>query len=100
MQDENLITITIDDEEKVAEILFTHHNEETNKTYVVFRFIDSDEISAAVYYEKSETEGFFEDIETDQEWEMLDEILSDYFDESEEYKDEDDENEEDEESFK
>jgi uncharacterized protein YrzB (UPF0473 family) len=96
MQDDNLITITIDDEEKVAEILFTHHDEDNDKTYVVFRFMDSEEISAAVYHEETDTEGYFEDIETEQEWELLDEILSDYFDESEEYyveeEDEDEEN--------
>ena len=87
MQDENLITITIDDEEKVAEILFTPPMKKPTKHMLFLDLLDSDEISAAVYYEKSETEGFFEDIETDQEWEMLDEILSDYFDESEEYED-------------
>lgn len=84
MNDDNLITITVGDEELVGEILFTHYHEGFNKTYVVFHLIEKDEVSAAVYVETSDTEGYFEDIETDEEWDMLDEVLASFYDELEE----------------
>ncbi|NLN51067.1 MAG: DUF1292 domain-containing protein [Acholeplasmataceae bacterium] len=78
--DENLITITHDDEEMVAEVLFTHYDENTQHQYVVFRIVDSDEISAARYVQTDSDSGYFEDIETEEEWDLLEEILEDYFD--------------------
>lgn len=84
MDEQNLITIEHNGEELVAEILFTHEDEETKKTFIVFQFLDSEEISAACYVETSETEGYFEDIETEEEWIMLDELLETYFDDSDE----------------
>ena len=80
MDEQNLITIEHDGEELVAEILFTHEDETTHKTYVVFQLMDSEEISAARYVEINETEGYFEDIETEEEWDMLDALLDAYFD--------------------
>ncbi|MFA5719621.1 MAG: DUF1292 domain-containing protein [Acholeplasmataceae bacterium] len=79
MDEQNLITIEHNGEELVAEVLFTHEDMDTHKTYVVFQFMDSEEISAAVYVETSETEGYFEDIETEEEWDMLDDLLEEYF---------------------
>lgn len=80
MDEQNLITIEHNGEQLVAEVLFTHEDETTHKMYVVFQFMDSEEISAAVYVETSETEGYFEDIETEAEWDMLDALLEEYFD--------------------
>ena len=82
-------------EEFVCDILFTHEHQ--GKNYVVFEFVDSKEISAAIYVPgKDEGEGTFLDIETDEEWEMLDEVLADYMDSLED--EEDDEELEEEES--
>ena len=41
--------------------------------------METEEISAAIYVEESETEGYFEDIETEEEWDMLDDLLDEYF---------------------
>ncbi|MFA5560450.1 MAG: DUF1292 domain-containing protein [Acholeplasmataceae bacterium] len=83
MLENNQILVTTEDgKEMVCEILFTH--EVDNKNYVVFEFPDSGEISAAVYLAtETEDEGYFEDVESEEEWEMLDKLLEEYFDEIE-----------------
>ncbi len=81
---DKMITIIQDDQERVAEIILTYVNEETNKKYVVFEFIDTNEVSAAIYVEENEFEGSFLDIETDEEWDLLEEILEEYYDSLEE----------------
>lgn len=95
----NLLTIIkADGEELAAEILFTHFSEEFEKSYVVFQIVGTDEVSAAVYRpDANEEQGILDDIETDEEWEMLDELLNNYYDAQEsdeldlELDDEDDE---------
>ncbi|MBN2300682.1 MAG: DUF1292 domain-containing protein [Acholeplasmataceae bacterium] len=80
MLEENQMVVTnAEGEESVCEILFTHEHE--GKNYVVFEFVDSHEVSAAVYVAgETEEEGTFFDIETDEEWDMLDKVLQSYFD--------------------
>lgn len=73
--EDNKLTIIYDGEEVMADILFTHYSEVTEKNYVVFQFSDRDEISAAVFVETEGGEGYFEDVQTDEEWELLDELL-------------------------
>lgn len=81
MRDDQIVLITEDGKEELATILFTHHDEENN--YVVFEFVETGEISAAKYIEGADGEGEIIDIETDEEWEMLDDLLQEYFDELE-----------------
>lgn len=89
MRDDQIVLITEDGKEELATILFTHHDEENN--YVVFEFVETGEISAAKYIEGADGEGEIIDIETDEEWEMLDDLLQEYFDELElEVEDEED----------
>jgi len=96
MNENQMVVTNQEGEEFVCEILFTH--EQNGKNYVVFEFIDSKEISAAIYVPgESEGEGTFLDIETDEEWEMLDEVLADFMDSIEDDEDEDEEDDEDEE---
>lgn len=87
---ENKLTIIYDGEEVMCDILFTHYSEETMKNYVVFQFSDRDEISAAVFVETENGEGYFEDVQTDEEWEMLDELLENFIGDSQESDDADD----------
>lgn len=80
-EDQMIITKDNGDEE-IVNILFTH--EANGKNYVVFEFSESHEISAAVYVpDDNSDEGTFEDIQTDAEWDMLDRILQEYFDDLE-----------------
>ena len=41
--EDNKLTIIYDGEEVMADILFTHYSEQTEKNYVVFQFSDDDE---------------------------------------------------------
>lgn len=78
--EEKYITIISDEEEVLAEVLFTHESKLTNKEYVVFQVVDSDEVSAAVYVQTDSEGGHFEDIETEEEWDELEELLDKYYD--------------------
>jgi uncharacterized protein YrzB (UPF0473 family) len=83
MLKENQILVTNEDgEESICDILFTH--EANEKNYVVFEFVDTGEVSAAVFIPgETEDEGTFEDIETDEEWDMIDRVLQAFYDEQE-----------------
>jgi len=87
MKENQITLINEDGTEELAEILFTHQSD--SKNYVIFEFLESKEISAAIYIEKENGEGELQDIETDEEWEMLNELLDNYFDELEEDEEED-----------
>ena len=76
----NIMTVIDEDgTERDMEILFTYHSEEYGKDYVVF-FTDDKEadISAAVYTEKDDNGGELSEIESDEEWAMLDKVLEEY----------------------
>lgn len=76
---ENQITLLTDEgNEELAEILFTHQTDDKN--YVVFELLESKEVSAAIYIEKEDGEGELLSIENDEEWEMLNDLLDNYFD--------------------
>jgi len=96
LREDQIVVTNEDGSEVVCNILFTH--EVDGKSYVVFEFADTEEISAAVYEAgEDEEEGTFIDIETDEEWEMLDVLLQNYFDALDDEEDEEDDEEESEE---
>ena len=73
------LTLTLDNGKEVeCEILFTYHSDEFNKNYVVFLVKETNEVSAAIYNEHDELSGSLDKIETDAEWEMLEELLDEY----------------------
>ena len=94
MLNENQMVVTNQNgDESVCDILFTH--EHNGKNYVVFEFVDTKEVSAAIYVPgASDDEGTFMDIETDEEWDMLDGVLQSYYDEAEDEEDEEEDDEE------
>ena len=82
MEDRTLILTQDDGTEIVCAILFTYSNEDTSKNYVVFKVRDTDEVSAAVYYpDDNNGQGHLGKIETDDEWEMLEDLLNEYVEE-------------------
>lgn len=91
MNDNEILIIDDKGQERLCDILFTHDIED--KSYVVFQFKDTLEVSAARFIpdpDKPE-EGTFEDILDDEVWNALDEILEAYENElDEEYDEEDD----------
>lgn len=76
--DKQLTLVDADGKETMCEILFTH--EANDKNYVVFEVLDTEEVTAAVYVPREdESEGDFLDIETDEEWDMLEKLLENYY---------------------
>ncbi|HAX02932.1 MAG: hypothetical protein A2Y45_05825 [Tenericutes bacterium GWC2_34_14] len=94
LKDNQMVVTNQNGDEAVCDILFTH--EANGKNYVVFEFVDTHEVSAAIYVPgETDDEGEFKDIETDAEWDMLDQVLQAYYDELDaEEEDEDDDEEE------
>ena len=85
-KNENQLTF-IDEQgnEVLCEILFTFNSEEFNKNYVLFYPVGSEdedgnvEVMAASYVEKEDgTCGELHDIETDEEWELIEEMLESF----------------------
>lgn len=75
--------------EVLCEILFTFNSEEFGKNYVIFYPTGSDsdeeeqvEVMAAAYVEGEDGQGELQAIETDEEWEMIENVLKE-FDENE-----------------
>ncbi len=79
MTDRTIVITTEDGKEYTCDILFTYHSEEFNKDYVLFIPRGEKQVSAAVYEEKTATEGQFSPVETEEEWQMLEGLLDDYY---------------------
>lgn len=89
MKDNELVLIDEDGNETLAEILFTFPWEETGKNYVVFTV--GEEVSAAVYEEGENASGELFPVETDEEWDKIEEMLAAFSEENLEGEDEDEE---------
>lgn len=79
------IIITVDGKETKCPIIFTFDSKEFNHKYVVFQHGDSEEISAMIYEEKDATSGTLMPIESDEEWDHVEEVVNQYFDEHEKH---------------
>ncbi len=76
---ENIITITTEDGKEIdCEILFTYHSPDFNHDYVVFKDPKSNTAGAAIYKPEGDGSGRLSDIESDDEWEMLQDALDDW----------------------
>ncbi len=85
LKDNQLIIIDEEGNEIVCEIIFTFDSEATGKKYVIFQAVDdeSGEVGAASYIEKDNGEGELEPIETEEEWELIQDALNDFLDQEE-----------------
>lgn len=84
--DENVLVFTDENGKEIeCRILFTCTLEgfEDNQ-YVVFQIGDTEEISAARYVEEEGGEGQLFDVESEEEWKLLDDYLASYYDDLEE----------------
>ena len=79
MDDRTLVLTTEDGKEIVCDILFTYHSEEFNKDYVIFQPRGEEQLSAASYTEEEAGNGALHAVETDEEWEMLEALVDDYY---------------------
>ena len=77
---ENVLVFEKDGKEIECQILFTCNLEGYDgNNYVVFQIGDSDDISAARYTESGNGIGELLDIETDREWDLLDDAIESFF---------------------
>ncbi len=91
--DDNQITV-IDENgnEQLCEVLFTFDSEEFGKSYVLYYPIGADEnddeeieIHASSFNSQSESEeGELQPVETEEEWDMIEEMLNTFLAEEEE----------------
>lgn len=84
MDDRTLVLTTNDGKEITCDILFTYHSDEFNKDYVIFQPRGEEQLSAASYTEEGAGKGSLQGIETDEEWEMLEELVKDYYSQDQE----------------
>ena len=73
LENSTLIVVDENGQEKEMEILFTFEDDEKGKKYVLYfdPQAEDDEVFASIYDE----EGHLYPIETDEEWEMVEEVL-------------------------
>ncbi len=88
MDEKTLRIIDESGKEHDYEIVLTFRSDETGKNYVVYKEIDAaaDEVYAAEYTEEDEDGGRLKPIETDEEWDMIEEVLESFAKEEEEKK--------------
>lgn len=84
MDDKKLFLTDQDGNEKEFEIILTFESPETKLNYVVYKELgDTDEVMAAVYEEDGNGAGQLEDIETEEEYEMIQDVIDAFYDEDE-----------------
>ena len=82
--DQQLTIIDEEGNEVLCQILFTFESEEFNKNYVLFYPLVSDEddenvtVMAACYTEGENGIGELTEIETDEEWDLIEDVLGQY----------------------
>ena len=76
---DNIMTIIKDGKEVKCRIIFTYYSEEYKKNYVIFQPEDENVISAMSYIDEGKDSGVLNAIETDEEWDMLEEVVNDYY---------------------
>ena len=77
---DNTMTIIKDGKEVKCKIIFTYYSDEFKKNYVIFQPEDENVISAMSYIDEGKDSGVLNAIETDEEWDMLEEVVNDYYD--------------------
>lgn len=87
IKDDTLILTDELGNELVARIILTFESEEFNKSYVVYQFVDDEEeeeYHAASFDPEDGDEGQLGQIETDEEWDLVEEVLESFLEEDEE----------------
>jgi len=84
MEDKTLRVIDEQGNEVDYEIVLTFKSDQTKKSYVVYKEPgDSDEVYAASYDETETDGGNLNPIETDEEWDIIEEVLDTFQQEEE-----------------
>jgi uncharacterized protein YrzB (UPF0473 family) len=83
MEEKTFTVIDEEGKELEFEVVLTFKNPDTDKAYVIYKLPgdDNEEVFAAIYDEESRLGGNLMPIETDAEWDTLDEVLNAFLDE-------------------
>jgi len=75
----------VDDQgvEKEFEVVLTFNSEDFGKSYVIYKMPDdeSEEVFAAIFDENAKDGGNLVQVESEEEWNMLEEVLESFLDE-------------------
>ena len=78
MENRDLTIVTQDGTEILCEVLFTNYSERFNKHYLVFVQKGTDEAGAAIFDPNDTENTKLQDIETEEEWAYLEDLLDKY----------------------
>ena len=90
MEDDILIVTDELGKELECRIIMTFESEEFNKNYIVYQMVEDEtgEFFAAGYNPDDDSEGKLSQIETDEEWDLVEEVLENFLEDEEEKKEE------------
>ena len=77
IEDNKMVITDEEGNEHIVTILFTYHHDERNKDYVVFVSDEDEDSAIAMSYT---SDGELEEIEDDDEYEEIQELLDAYYD--------------------
>ena len=86
MENETMVVVNELGEEVLYEIVLTFENQEFGKHYVIYKLPgdENDEVFASSYNPDSKDGGELKPIESDPEWDMVEEVLNTFTEEEEE----------------
>jgi len=85
MEDKSLFIQDEEGNEVEYEIILTFTNPDTDIKYVVYKELgDTDDVLAARYEESSDHDGSLSEIETEEEFEMIQDLLDSFYNEEDE----------------
>lgn len=82
MNDKTIFVTDQDGNEIEYEVVLTFESPETGKKYVVYKLPEEDEeVMAAIYVEEADGEGALEEIQTEEEFQMIQDVLDSFTEE-------------------
>ena len=85
MEEKTFTVVDENGESKEFEVVLTFKSEDYNKSYVIYKMPsdESEEVFAAIFDEDAKDGGNLIQIESEEEWNMLEEVLESFMDEEE-----------------
>jgi len=84
MEDKTIVVTDENGIDTIYEIILTFDSPETGKKYVIYKLPEEDEeVMAAVYEEQTDGEGILTEVQSEEEFEMIQEILDSFIEEDE-----------------
>ena len=84
MEDKTIVVTDENGIDTIYQIILTFDSPETGKKYVIYKLPEEDEeVMAAVYEEQTDGEGILTEVQSEEEFEMIQEILDSFIEEDE-----------------